>query len=243
VNLSIVIPTLNEASHIEQAIDRAWQLSPAEVIVVDGGSTDATLEICRRLRCEVLETQPGRGTQLNAGARQARGDVLLFLHADCWLDPAAASQIAAVLNDANVQAGAFQQRIEAKARIYRWIERGNAWRVRRRGVAFGDQAIFIRRELFNQLGGFPETPIMEDLVLMKRVRRLTKPALLDGPVHISARRWQQRGVVRQTLRNWLLQLAHAAGVPANRLARHYLPDESDAIVSAPLPSESMHGPS
>ena len=229
MNLSIVIPTLNEAPRIEHAIDRAWELDPAEVIVVDGGSSDATVDICRRSHCTLIQSKPGRGTQLNAGASQASADVLLFLHADCWLDPAAASQIAAALADTTVLAGAFEQRIDTDARIYRWVERGNAWRVRRRGVAFGDQAIFIRRATFEQLGGFPEEPIMEDLILMKRFRRISKPVLLPGPLHVSARRWQHRGVVRQTLRNWLLQVGYALGVPPRRLSRHYPSDDSNPL--------------
>ena len=227
MHLSIVIPTLNEASEIEEAIERATALNPSELIVADGGSSDATVELCRGSPCTVVESRPGRGTQLNAGSSRASGDVLLFLHADCWLDPDAPRQIAAALADPHVIAGAFYQRIDGSARIYRWLERGNAWRVRWRGVAFGDQAIFIRRTTFDKLGGFPEMPIMEDLILMKQLRRLAKPVLLPGPVHVSARRWKQRGVLRQTIRNWLLQVAYSLGVSPRRLARHYAPDGSD----------------
>ncbi len=226
MKLSVIIPALNEAHRVDDAIQQAWRLNPLEVIVVDGQSSDATADVCGSHECTLIECEPGRGPQLNAGAANASGDVLLFLHVDCHLPPEATDQIADALADTRVQAGGFRQRIDSEARIYRWIERGNAWRLRHRGVAFGDQGIFMRRAFFDQLGGFPETPIMEDLILMKRARRQTIPVLLPGPLHVSARRWQQRGVVRQTLRNWLLQIAYTLGVPTSRLAGYYPPDES-----------------
>ena len=112
------------------------------------------------------------------------------------------------------------------------------WRLRRRGVAFGDQGIFMRRAFFEQLGGFPNTSIMEDLVLMKRARRISTPVLLQGPLHVSARRWQQHGVVRQTLRNWYLQTAFALGISAERLARHYPVNDASREASPPTSSDA-----
>jgi rSAM/selenodomain-associated transferase 2 len=224
VRVSIIIPALNEEPNIRQAAERAWQTGAGEVIVVDGGSHDATAEAAREAGCRVLAGRRGRGAQQNLGARAAAGDVLLFLHADCWLAPDGLAQIARALDDRRQAAGAFEQRIEADGLLFRLLERGNAWRVRRRGLAYGDQGIFVRRELFDQLNGFPEVALMEDLLFMKRLRRVVWPLLLAGPLHVSARRWQRHGVIRQTVRNSLLLAAARLGVPPDRLARYYAPN-------------------
>jgi len=158
---------------------------------------------------------------MNAGAAASRGDVLLFLHADNWLAPDAADQVRRAVAEANVLGGAFLQRIDADGWRYRMLERGNAWRVERLWMPYGDQGIFMRRETFARLGGFPEVRLMEDLLLMRRFRCLSRPVLLPGPLHVCARRWQQRGVIRQTLRNWLLLTAERLGVSPDRMARFY----------------------
>lgn len=149
--------------------------------------------------------------------------MLLFLHADNWLAPDAVEQIRRALTDEDAAGGAFRQRIEAEGAAYRLLERGNAWRARRRGLPYGDQGIFVRRDLFFQLGGFPEVDLMEDLLFMKRFRRVARPLLLEGPLYVDPRRWARCGVVRQTGRNWLLLLAARLGVSPNRLARFYPP--------------------
>ncbi len=123
--------------------------------------------------------------------------------------------------ESQADCGAFRQQIEAEGLLYRWLERGNAWRVRRRGLPYGDQGIFVRRPLFEELGGFPDVRLMEDVLLMKALRRRAWPALLPGPLHVNARRWRRQGVIRQTIRNWLLLSAARAGVHPNRLARFY----------------------
>lgn len=219
--ISIIIPALNEAAGVVSAVERAWNMRPHEVLVADGGSSDETAETARAAGSIVLTTSRGRGTQQNSAARAASGDVLLFLHADCWLDPTGCRQIEQALHDATISCGAFCQHIEANGRRYRWLERGNAWRARRLGLPYGDQGLFFRRTFFDQLGGFPETPLMEDWLLMRSARRLAWPVLLAGPLHVSARRWQRHGVVRQTLRNWALVTAATAGVSPQRLARYY----------------------
>ncbi len=147
----------------------------------------------------------------------------MFLHADTWLAPAGLVQIEAALADERVLCGAFQQQIDAEEPLYRWLERGNAWRALRRGLPYGDQGIFIRRSVFLEQGGFPELQLMEDVMFMRQLRRRTRPVLLRGPLHVSARRWQRHGVIRQTARNWLLLAAARLGVHPNRLARFYKP--------------------
>ena len=221
MRVSIIIPALNEAAVIERAIAAAWQTRAHEVILVDGGSQDHTVDLAEAAGCQVIISSPGRARQQNMGAAQATGDVLLFQHADNWLDKTALTQIRTALQQRNVIAGAFEQRIASTGRLYRCLERGNAWRARCWGLPYGDQGIFLRRQAFEQLGGFPDVQLMEDILLMQRVRRKRRPVLLAGPIHIDARRWQRHGIVRQTLRNWALLTALRLGASPDDLLRFY----------------------
>jgi rSAM/selenodomain-associated transferase 2 len=221
VRISVVIPALNEAANISRAVKSAWSARADEVLVVDGGSQDQTVDVAAGEDATVLVGAAGRSVQQNLGAQQATGDVLLFQHADNRLDNGACEQIRSRLRDERVVCGAFRQRIEATGWRYRLLEFGNAQRVVWCGLPYGDQAIFVRKAIFEQLGGFPEVPLMEDLMLMRQVRRRWRPVLLDGPVYISARRWKEYGVIRQTARNWCLVAAYTLGVPPERLAKHY----------------------
>lgn len=223
VRISIIIPALNEATGIAEAVEHARACQPHEVLVVDGGSSDETRAIAQQSGATLLCGPPGRSLQQNLGARQATGDVLLFLHADTWLPPDGCRQIEIALENPRTVCGAFAQCIQAAGRRFRLLERGNAWRVRRLGLPYGDQGIFVRRETFDRLGGFPEVRLMEDWLLMRRLRRLSWPVLLPGPLHVSARRWQRHGVVRQTVRNWALVAAATLGVSPDRLVRFYAP--------------------
>ncbi len=222
-DVSVVIPTLNEATTIRSCIESALAADAGQVIVSDGGSIDATLEIAEAAGAtQTVRSLPGRGIQLNAGAFFARGQFVLFLHADNRLAADSLAQLATrVENKPDLLWGAMRQQIEGESWGYRLLERGNRWRLQFRGMAFGDQAIFVRRSEFKRLGGFPEVPLMEDVELSQKLRKLQWPMLLDGPTLVSARRWQSRGVVRQTLRNQLIQIAHACGISHDRLAKLY----------------------
>ena len=221
MRISVIIPAVNEEALIERAVTSAWGAGADEVLVVDSDSRDQTAERARARGAQVFNGPLGRAAQQNLGAQYATGDVLLFLHADNWLDASVGNQLCQCLQDDAVLGGAFQQRIDAEGRLFRWLKRGNAARVRWLGMPYGDQAIFMRRNVFEQLGGFPPVKLMEDVLLMRAFRKLSRPVLLPGPVHVHPRRWQRRGVVRQTLRNWGLLAAQAVGVPPDRLARFY----------------------
>ena len=221
MRISIIIPALNEAAVIERAIQAAHAASADEVILADGGSQDETVDLATRAGCRVITSKPGRARQQNLGADAATGDVLLFQHADNWLDKTALDQVRSALQNPRVIAGAFRQQIPLPGRLYRYLEKGNAWRARCWGLPYGDQGIFLRRKLFEQVGGFPEVPLMEDVLLMQRIRRRQRPVLLAGPIHVDPRRWQRHGLVRQTLRNWTLLTALQFGVPADELANFY----------------------
>ena len=176
MKISVIIPALNEAANIVRAVTSAQEGGADEIIVADGGSGDESCRLAEECGARVISTPRGRAVQQNAGARAASGDVLLFLHADNWLGKNAIAQIrAAIQRKGNRLCGAFQQKIEASTFIYRLLERGNAERVRWLGLAYGDQAIFVTRDLFNRVGGFLEEPFLEDVLLLQRLRRLTWP--------------------------------------------------------------------
>ncbi|MEM8947368.1 MAG: TIGR04283 family arsenosugar biosynthesis glycosyltransferase [Planctomycetota bacterium] len=237
MRISVVIPTLNEALCVRKAIVSCWESGFEEVVVADGGSTDGTQRIAAEFGALVVQGTRGRAAQLNLGAQHAAGEVLLFLHADNWLSAAAGQQIRSSLEEETISAGAFRQHIEARGYLYRLLECGNAARVGWSGLAYGDQAIFMRRDVFGKLGGYPDVSLMEDLLLMRKFRKLGRVALLPGPVYVSPRRWQRKGVLLQTLRNWSLVTAERLGVSPNRLARFY-PAHSDQSADH-LPSVTL----
>jgi rSAM/selenodomain-associated transferase 2 len=218
-DVSVVIPTLNERDAVGACIESAFNAGASEVIVSDGGSQDDTPNRAAEAGAtKVIRSLPGRGTQLNSGATFASKEFVLFLHADNLLGPECLQQIC---DAEDVTWGAFRQQISSSRPVFRLLEFGNALRVRLRNVPFGDQAVFVRRSVYKQQGGFDEIPLMEDVQFAKVMRRIAPAKLLPGPVAISARRWEKTGVVRQTLRNWKIQVAYSCGVSPDRLRQWY----------------------
>jgi rSAM/selenodomain-associated transferase 2 len=221
-DIAVVCAALNEQASVGQAVQSAFAAGAGEVLVVDGGSVDQTIQVAQQHGARVIRSPRGRARQQNIGAAHAQGVVLLFLHADSRLAPACLQQICDCLNrDPHATWGAFRQRIMHDGLAYRCLEWGNAWRVRWRRLPFGDQAIFARRNTFESVGGFPDIPFLEDLRLSLLLRHQVAPCLLDGPLFISARHWQSRGVIRQTFRNWSVQWAHARGAAPEALREGY----------------------
>jgi rSAM/selenodomain-associated transferase 2 len=219
-SVSFVIPTLNEAAHIEALLARLRvRFAEAELLVVDGGSTDDTAALARHQGARVLSSATGRALQMNMGGEAASGDTVFFLHADSF-PTVDADTLEAYLADAP-QWGFCPVRLSADALAYRVIE----WFINRRSaltqVATGDQMLFIRRDLFTRTGGFEALPLMEDVAYSKRLRQIATPLILSEPVHTSSRRWEQQGVVRTVLQMWGLRLAYWCGVSPARLQRHY----------------------
>lgn len=219
--VSVVVPVVNEELQVAAAVVSAWESGANEVIVVDGGSHDRTCHRAAEVGARVLTSPPGRAVQQNKGAGEAIGEVLVFLHADCRLPVGAAARAEQALTDPRVVGGAFRQRIDADGGLYRLLEYGNAWRAKWRQVPYGDQGLFVRRDCFEAVGGFPEVPLMDDVMLARTLRRLGRLQLLEGPLVVDARRWEKQGVVRQTLRNWCLLAAWRCGVSLDRLAGLY----------------------
>ncbi len=220
--ISIIVPVLNEADGIGAALHALAQerVQGAEVIVVDGGSSDATLGRCDGLADFVLVGPRGRARQMNFGAARATGTVLLFLHADTRLPPGALTLVQAAV-DAGHDWGRFDVSIEGGSRMFPLIATLMNWRSRLSGIATGDQAIFVRRDVFDALGGFPDQPLMEDIELCKRLRRRGRPACLAQCVVTSGRRWEQRGVWRTIVLMWRLRFLYWCGVSVQQLAKAY----------------------
>lgn len=222
MRLSIVMPVLNEAASLQATLQalQALRAGGHELIVVDGGSQDDSAALAAALADEVVHSPRGRARQMNAGAAQARHDTLLFLHADTRL-PAAADAAVAQALQRGARWGRFDVRIEGRSA---WLP-VVAWFMNRRsrlsGIATGDQALFVQRALFQQLGGFPEQPLMEDVELSRRLRAQSRPACLRARVVTSGRRWDERGAWRTIVLMWRLRWLYWRGTPAEQLARAY----------------------
>lgn len=216
----VLIPALNEGDSIRRPIEAVTAAGVQQIVVADGGSADQTTAVARNTSAHIVLSPPGRGSQLNAAARACDGDILLCLHADSTLPDDFVAQVRQAIETGYV-AGCFRQRIEADGLRYRLIEWGNAFRAKHFGWIYGDQAMFVRRDVFDRMGGFREIPLMEDLEFSKRLKREGKTTVLDGPVSISARRWQKQGVLFSTLRNWAFVVLFHLGVDPERLAKWY----------------------
>jgi rSAM/selenodomain-associated transferase 2 len=221
--LSIIIPALDEAANLERLLpDLIARCPGAEIIVVDGGSADRTAEVVRRCPGARYQTSArGRARQMNAGARAARGDVVLFLHADTVLPPGAPAAVARALADQGVAGGRFDVRFANPRWPFRVIAAFMNGRSRVTRIATGDQAIFLRRSAFEALGGYPDIPLMEDIELSRRLKRLGRMACLRLRVTTSARKWERDGILRTVFLMWTLRFLHGCGMDAGRLHAWY----------------------
>ncbi len=226
--VSIIIPTVNEISNVRRQAQKLAPLPEAEVIFVDGGSSDGTLpeleKCCRdHSNVRVLHAPRRRSSQMNAAARVAEGEWLIFLHADTFLPDSSFQQfLNSARNKNDFNAGAFTFRVQHARRVYRYLEFYVALRSRMLKLPYGDQALFVRRSLFKKLGGYREDyPLMEDVELVRRLHRCAGFEILRAPVYTSARRFESEGYLKRTCGNLYLQLLYALGVHPQKLARRY----------------------
>ena len=221
--LSVIIPTLDEAGGIVATLESLRELRRRghEVIVADGGSSDATTALARGLADRIVCSPAGRAAQMNVGARAAAGDLLVFLHADSRLPQEADCVLAERLAATGAAWGRFDVRIAGAHPLLRLVERMMNLRSRLTHICTGDQGIFVRRAAFEAIGGYPNQALMEDIAISARLRRLSAPLCLRERCLTSARRWENDGVLRTILRMWWLRLQYACGAAPARLARDY----------------------
>ncbi len=217
--ISVIIPALNEGDRIASTIQSLDGAGLEELIVVDGGSSDDTVAAARSLGAKVLSTKANRGRQQNLGAQHATGSILLFLHADTSLPPGFPDHVRATLARPAVSAGAFRFRLDADGWQYRLVEKVVALRCRLLQLPYGDQAIFVSRDMFERAGRFSEFPAMEDFDLVRRLRKLGRIVLAEIPAVTSARRWRREGMWRLTWRHQLCILGYYLRISPQRLAR------------------------
>lgn len=225
IDISVIIPVWNEQARINDTIENLRDQSypgTMEVIVADGQKDGSTVGCIRNSKVIKIISAPGRGPQMNSGAKIASGETLLFLHCDTVLPENAFQLVQEAMQDKRVNAGAFDLSIGGRTFAYRMIEKTASLRSRLTRIPYGDQAIFIRRSIFFRLGAYSEIPIMEDVDLMRRLKRERGCIrFIDKPVMTSPRRWQKEGLVRCTLRNWMLISLYLCGEKPEKLARFY----------------------
>lgn len=221
MNISVIIPTFNEEKTLGKLLVFLKDYPNLDIIAVDGGSSDHTRAIARYYGITVSRAAKGRGKQLNMGARLATNDTLLFLHSDTLPPPDFANQIISCLDLSDTGGGAFSLKIDAPGVGYRIIEKGANFRAAALQMPYGDQAIFVKKELFHKAGGFPDQKILEDVALIRQLKKYGKIRLAPSAVTTSARRWRKLGLLKTTLLNQLILTGYLLNIDPEQLARLY----------------------
>lgn len=221
LDISIIIPVLNEAQIIQNICEKIHEMGNyRELLVVDGGSYDETCQLATPY-ASVLSSRQGRAIQMNTGARNAQGNILWFLHADCIPHPNSIDAILNAIQNLQIAGGAFSYHLDADGLIYRLSEGLSNYKNRIFNVFYGDMGIFIRKNIFQKMGGYQEIPLMEDIDLCLRLKKMGKTIILPQRILTSARRWKDEGPLKNIIRNWLLQLGWISGISPHFLIKYY----------------------
>jgi len=220
--ISIVVPVLNEADNLRISLHQLDLNDNEELIIVDGGSSDNTVSIARDFTAKVFEAKTGRASVMNFGAGQATGDILLFLHADCTLPDDGFTLIRDTLHKRNIAAGAFPLQIDHPGLGFRLIESVSNFRSRMTSLIYGDQGMFLRKEMFDHIGGFADIPLMEDIEISRRLRKEGRIVFIKQPIKASPRRWLKEGITYTTLRDWSIAFSYTfIKISPERLIKYY----------------------
>ena len=216
------MPVLNEAKELRSSLENLHLSEDEELIVVDGGSSDDTMTIAAEFTDNVFSTKTGRASVMNHGAERAAGDLLLFLHADCILPENGFEIIRETLNDRTIAAGGFRLSINSPGLRFRVIETAANLRSSIAGLLYGDQGIFMKKEIFNKVGGYADIPLMEDIEISGKLKKLGKLALASPPIKASPRRWLNEGALRTTFRDWYIAFSYSfLKTPPEKLIKYY----------------------
>lgn len=218
--ISVIIPAYNEEKTIGRLLDNIAAQKNVEVIVVDGGSSDRTEDVVKSYPVKVIRTRKQRALQCNKGAEIAKGRMLVFLHADCVFQEGSLDAISNCI-DKGFIGGCLRQQIDIDKGIYRFIENSGNLRAKMSKIFYGDQAIFVRSDIFSQIGGFDRVDLFDDVLFSKKMKKAGKTCLLDKKVYTSPRRWQRQGLLKTTFINWLLSLGFILGVSPRLLKKVY----------------------
>ena len=229
MRFSIIIPTLNESGNLHHALEQLLSsveyLSQVEIIISDGGSSDDTTQVAAQFPVSLINAPKGRASQMNAAAQHSIGEWLVFLHADTRLP----EQWMSLIKHCESPWGRFDIRLSGSHWMLRIIEQAINLRSRKTSIATGDQALFFRRDFFNQLGGYPDIPLMEDIAISSQARKISAAACIRQPAITSSRRWEQKGIVRTMLLMWTLRLAYWLGIKPHTLHRFYYASDAHKI--------------
>ena len=218
--ISIIVPVYNEEKIIKQFLSSFSYNRGLEVIVTDGGSSDKTVEFVKQYPVKVIQCVKNRAIQMNEGAKIAQKDMLLFLHADCLLENGSLKEIVQALNNGYI-GGCLSQRIDSPRLIYRFIEKSGNIRAKLFKIFYGDQAIFVRRDIFFRVKGFDNVDLFDDVLFSKKLKKMGRVCVLNNKVYSSCRRWTKQGIIKTTLINWLLSLGFSIGIEPRILKKIY----------------------
>ncbi|HSE84568.1 MAG TPA: TIGR04283 family arsenosugar biosynthesis glycosyltransferase [Thermodesulfobacteriota bacterium] len=222
--ISIVIPTYNESATIESTLTKLLEIVPPddEIIIIDGQSEDNTQEIVRTFpQTKLFTSRRGRAIQMNVGAQKAKNEYLLFLHADNIVSPDCLNMLRDDIKSGRLSWGWFPIKLNSPKLGFKVLEIGANLRLKFTGTPLGDHGIFVRKEIFDKIGGFPEIPIMEDLEFVRKIKRVAKGTQINCPIGTSVRRFEKSGIIKTFITMWVLRFLYYSGMSTDKLARYY----------------------